>query len=93
MKLPLFALLCALSVSACAQATPAGADTSPAAAAETGKTTPAPAAKGAVADPSKEAMVRSAIKSLNPKLEAEAIGPAPIPGFQQAIFGEQADSE
>lgn len=89
MKLPLFALLCALSVSACAQTTPAGADTSPAAAAETGKTTPAPAAKGAVADPSKEAMVRSAIKSLNPKLEAEAIGPAAIPGFQQAIVQGQ----
>ena len=82
-KLPLFALLCALSVSACAQATPAGADTSAAA----DKT--APATKGAVADPSKEAMVRAAVKSLNPKLEVEAIGPAPLAGFQQAIVQGQ----
>jgi thiol:disulfide interchange protein DsbC len=89
MKLPLFALLCALSVSACAQATPAGADTPAAATAATDKTPAAPAAKATVADPSKEAMVRSALKSLNPQLEVESVSPAPIPGFQQAIVQGQ----
>jgi thiol:disulfide interchange protein DsbC len=77
MKLPVFALFCALSVSACAQSTPVAADSA----------VKAPAGKRS--DASKEAMVRSAIKALNPELEADRIGPAPIPGFQEAIVRGQ----
>ena len=91
MKLPVFTLLCVLSVSACAQTTPAAADatTTPAANVDG----PAPAvgkpAAGKAADGSKEAMVRAALKALNPKIEADHIAPAPIPGFQEAIVGGQ----
>jgi thiol:disulfide interchange protein DsbC len=88
MKLPVFALLCALSVSACAQSVPAAADK----AADPAAKTPGPIAAttpGKPADGSKEAMVRAAIKALNPKLEADRIGPAPIPGFQEAIVAGQ----
>ena len=96
MKLPVFTLLCALSVSACAQTTPAAADTAAAPAEKAASAAPAvskPAVgKPAVskpADGSKEAMVRAALKALNPKIEADHIGPAPIPGFQEAIVGGQ----
>ena len=87
-----FTLLCALSVSACAQTTPAAADITPAAAAEKAANLAPAASKPAVAKPadgSKEAMVRAALKALNPKIEADHIGPAPIPGFQEAIVGGQ----
>lgn len=91
MKLPVFTLLCALSVSACAQTTPAAADTAAAPAEKAASAAPA-ASKSVVgkpADGSKEAMVRAALKALNPKIEADHIGPAPIPGFQEAIVGGQ----
>ncbi len=87
MKLPVFALMCALSVSACAQSAPAAADK--AASGTAGDATAKAAAGDKPADASKVAMVRAALKSLNPKLEAEHIGPAPIPGFQEAIVGGQ----
>jgi thiol:disulfide interchange protein DsbC len=77
MKFPVFVLFCALSVSACAQSTPAAADSA------------AKSPAGKRSDASKEAMVRSAIKALNPKLEADRIAPAPIPGFQEAIVRGQ----
>lgn len=75
MKLPLFALLCALSVSACAQTKPADADK--AAGSDGGK------ASAGTAD---EAKIRAALKNLNPKLVPEHIGPGPIPGYQEVIF-------
>ena len=87
MKLPVFTLLCALSVSACAQTTPAAADITPAAPAEKAANSAPVVVKPA--DGSKEAMVRAALKTLNPKIEADHIGPAPIPGFQEAIVGGQ----
>ena len=88
MKFPVFTLLCAFSVSACAQTTPAAADaTTPPPAAKVAA--PAPAvgtpAVGKAADGSKEAMVRAALKALNPKIGADHIGPAPIPGFSLMI--------
>ena len=97
MKLPVFVLLCALSVSACAQPAPAVADqaAAPDKAATLAANTAAPApaagtpAPGNAAVGSKEAMVRAAIKSLNPALTADYVGPAPIPGFQEAIVGGQ----
>ena len=91
MKLPVFTLLCALSVSACAQTTPAAADTAAAPAEKAASAAPAVSKSvvGKPADGSKEAMVRAALKALNPKIEADHIGPAPIPGFQEAIVGGQ----
>lgn len=94
MKLPVFTLFCALSVSACAQSTPAAADKAadsagkPADAAATTPValTPAPAKR---VDGPKEAMVRAALKALNPKIEADWVGPAPIPGFQEAVVSGQ----
>lgn len=88
MKRPVFALLCALSVSACAQSVPAAADK----AADPAAKMPGPIAATTAVKPAegpKEAMVRAAIKTLNPKLEADRIGPAPIPGFQEAIVAGQ----
>ncbi|MFZ5636571.1 MAG: thioredoxin fold domain-containing protein [Pseudomonadota bacterium] len=81
MKLPLFALLCALSVSACAQTKPADADK--AAGSDGGKASGAAAASAGSPD---EAKIRAALKGLNPKLVPEHIGPAPIPGYQEVIF-------
>ncbi len=91
MKLPVFALLCALSVSACAQSAPAAAGKAPESAGKASDpmaAVPAPAA-GKRADTPKEAMVRAALKSLNPTIEADRVGPAPMPGFQEAIVGGQ----
>lgn len=81
MKLPVFALFCALSVSACAQSTSAAAD--PAA------KDASPASAGGKQAASKEKMVREALKALNPEIEVDRIGPAPMPGFQEAIVGGQ----
>jgi thiol:disulfide interchange protein DsbC len=88
MKLPVFALLCALSVSACAQSKPADdkADTPEAPKADATANTPANASVKP-ADPSKEAMVRAALKKIDPRLVPDRVGPAPMPGFQQAIVG------
>ncbi len=85
MKLPVFALLCALSVSACAQSKPADADK--AAAPEAGKS--AGAASGKQVDASKEAMVRAALKEIDPRVVPDRIAPAPIPGFQEVIVSGQ----
>lgn len=83
MKLPVFALLCALSVSACAQSKPAD---DKAAAPEGPKAANAPASAPAKpADASKEAMVRAALKKIDPSLVPDRVGPAPMPGFQEAI--------
>lgn len=85
MKLPLFALLCALSVSACAQTKPADADT--ATGADSGKATGGTATSaGTAVGTATEAKVRAALKALNPKLVPEHIGPAPLPGYQEVIF-------
>lgn len=94
MKLPVFTLFCAISVSACAQSTPAAADKAadpagkPAAAAATTPVALTPAAAKR-ADTPKEAMVRAALKALNPKIEADWVGPAPIPGFHEAVVSGQ----
>lgn len=77
MKLPLFALLCALSVSACAQSKSADADKA------------AGTASGKQADASKEAMIRAALKRIDPQVVPDRIAPAPIPGFQEVIVSGQ----
>lgn len=88
MKLPVFALLCALSVSACAQSKPADdkADTPEGPKADVAANTAANA-PAKPADPSKEAMVRAALKKIDPRLVPDRVGPAPMPGFQEAIVG------
>lgn len=78
MKLPVFALLCALSVSACAQSKPADDK----AAAPDAPKANAPAKP---VDASKEAMVRAALKKIDPSLVPDRVGPSPMPGFQEAI--------
>ena len=76
MKYPLFALLCALSLSACAQTAPAGAGADKAA---------APKAEGDI-----EKRVRAAVASVAPRAELDRIAPAPIPGFMEVITEGQA---
>lgn len=77
MKFPVFALLCALSLSACAQTAPAGAD----------KAAAAPAAKSPA---EVEKRVRSALAKLAPKAELDRVAPAAVPGFTEVITEGQA---
>lgn len=86
MKSPVFALLCALSVSACAQSKPADADKA-AAAPEAAKA--AGTASGKQADAPKEAMIRAALKAIDPRVVPDRIAPAPMPGFQEVIVSGQ----
>lgn len=83
MRYPLFALLCALSLSACAQSKPAGE----AAAAPADGKAAAPATAGKAVDPGKEATIRAALKKLNAQLAPDRIGPSPIAGYQEVIVG------
>jgi thiol:disulfide interchange protein DsbC len=75
MKYPVFALLCALSLSACAQTAPAGAD----------KAAAAPKSPAEV-----EKRVRSALAKLAPKAELDRVAPAAVPGFTEVITEGQA---
>jgi len=78
---PVFALLCAISLGACAQPAPppqAGQGPAPAAAA-----TPAPAAG------TPEARVREALRGLVPDMQPEYVGQAPFPGFREVLLGGQ----
>lgn len=72
MKYPVFALLCALSLSACAQTAPAGAD----------KAGAAPAAK---ADAGTEKRVRAALAKVAPRAELDRVAPAAVAGFTEVI--------
>lgn len=80
-RLLLVAALGAISLSACAQAPEAGAGAKPAAAAKPGTAAPA----GGTPD----ARAIAAIARLNPDVEVEHVGAAPIPGFREAIVGGQ----
>ena len=85
MKLLTFAALCAFSLGACAQA-PAPAAT---AAKPGAQSTPADAGKPAYAAGTPEARARDALRSVNPQIEVEHIGAAPLPGFREAIVSGQ----
>lgn len=82
MKRFILILLGAVSLSACAQTSP------PAIAAK-------PGAQASKADPAMvvpgtpEARARAAIRAINPKVDVDRVGPAPLPGFQEVIVGGQ----
>ncbi len=80
------ALLASASLTACAQAPQPGAVAKPAAA-TAAVTTPAsaPAPAGATA----EARARAALQSLNPQVQIDYVGQAPLPGFREVIVGGQ----
>lgn len=84
MKSLLPLLLCAFSLTACAQAP----DT------EAGGGVPAPAATPSrgLANPasgSTDERAIAALHAINPRIEVDHVGPAPIPGFREAVVGGQ----
>jgi thiol:disulfide interchange protein DsbC len=79
MKRSLLVLLGAVSLSACAQSSPPATAARPAAAPAT----------TAVADAGAEARVRAALHAVNPTIDIDQVGPAPIEGFQEAIVAGQ----
>ncbi|ALN59529.1 MULTISPECIES: DsbC family protein [Lysobacter] len=91
MKRILFAVLGAISLSACAQA--------PQGAAAAAKTDPAKADAAQPAVPtgnapkvaagSADARAVEAVRTLNPKVDIDKVGPAPMPGFREAVVGGQ----
>lgn len=92
MKRVLFALMGAISLSACAQGPQSGAEAGKppgAQAASAGK--PAPASGGApnVAANTPEARAIAAVRALNPRVEIDKVRAAPIPGFREAIVQGQ----
>lgn len=83
MKLLLPVLLCASSLSACAKS-PEAAAPAPAAA------TVAPAQGLATAvEGSAEERAIEALHAINPRIEVDHVGPAPLPGFREAVVGGQ----
>jgi len=82
MKRSLVVLLGAVSLSACAQTSPTSTAARPGAQA-TSANAPSSAAPA-------EAQVRAAVKKINPRVDIDQIGPAPIKGFQEVIVGGQA---
>ena len=77
MKLPLFSLMCALSLTACAQS--AGPDAKNAASGSLASVqTGAP-------DPAAEKRVRAAIEKIAPRAVIDRIAPAALPGFQEVV--------
>jgi thiol:disulfide interchange protein DsbC len=82
MKRSLVVLLGAVSLSACAQTSPPSTAARPGAQATSAKATPSAA--------SADAQVRAAVKKINPRVDIDQLGPAPIRGFQEVIVGGQA---
>ena len=83
MKSLLPLLLCAVSLTACAQApdSAAGVGTAAAPAPSQGLAT---AAEGSV-----DERAIQALQSINPRIEVDHVGPAPLPGFREAVVGGQ----
>jgi thiol:disulfide interchange protein DsbC len=96
MKLPLYAAIFAVSLSACAQATPPAGktDTKDAAGAEP-KAAPAVVAEASTVEPGlalkgpADARARTALQTLDPSIKIDRLAAAPIPGFREAIVGGQ----
>jgi thiol:disulfide interchange protein DsbC len=86
MKRIMFAVLGAISLSACAQAPQAAAKTDPVKPAATAAAAEAP--KGAapkVAAGSADARAVDAIRTLSPNINIDKVGAAPMPGFREAL--------
>ncbi|WP_024891385.1 DsbC family protein [Luteimonas huabeiensis] len=79
-------LVASFSLSACAQAPAPGATDGQAA--DAPADAPAPAGPE-VAPGSAEARAVEAIRAINPRIEVEAVGPAPIDGFREVIVSGQ----
>lgn len=91
MKRILFALLGAISLSACAQGPQSGAAAGKAPgsqAATAGNTAPAGAAPNFAAN-TPEARAIAAVRALNPRVDIDKVRAAPIPGFREAIVSGQ----
>jgi len=87
MKRTLFAVLGAISLSACAQApSPAATAAKPGA-----QSTPTAPSKGeaTIVAGTPEARAREALRKLNPQIKVDQIGAAPIAGFREAIVSGQ----
>lgn len=87
MKRSLFAVLGAISLSACAQA-PSPAATAAKPGAQSTPTAPVKAEATIVAG-TPEARARDALRKLNPQIKVDQIGAAPIAGFREAIVSGQ----
>ncbi len=90
MKLPVLTLLCAISLSACAQSTTPAADKANAGAAPAGKSNAASAP--AAAEPAAgtpEARASAAIRKIVPTAQIDHIGAAPLAGFREVIVDGQ----
>lgn len=85
-RLAFTALFSVCSMTACAQ--PASPQADGAKIAVTAPAAPA-RAEPAYAAGSPEARVRTALKALNPRIELDRIGPAPIPGFREVVASGQ----
>ncbi|MFC5570476.1 DsbC family protein [Lysobacter yangpyeongensis] len=91
MKLMLFALLGAISLSACAQGPQSGATAAKAPgaqAASAGQAAPAGLAPRAAAG-TPEARAIAAVHALNPRVTIEKVNAAPLPGFREVVVQGQ----
>jgi thiol:disulfide interchange protein DsbC len=88
MKRLLLALLGAVSLSACAQPSPPTAAKPGNQASKTDLVAVTGAVPGGIPG-TPEARARAAIRAVNPKVQIDQIGPAPLPGFQEVIVGGQ----
>lgn len=92
MKRVLFALMGAISLSACAQGPQSGTDAAKAPgaqAASAGKAAPATGKAPSVTANTPEARAIAAVRALNPRVEIDKVRAAPIPGFREAIVQGQ----
>ncbi|SDY62375.1 thiol:disulfide interchange protein DsbC [Lysobacter sp. yr284] len=91
MKRILFAVLGAISLSACAQAPQGAADAAKTDPAKVYAAQPAVPTGNApkVAAGSADARAVEAVRTLNPKVDIDKVGPAPMPGFREAVVGGQ----
>ena len=88
MRFTLFAALCSFSLAACAQsASPTSADGSKIAVSSAAKS-PVPV-EPVYAAGSPEARVREVLRGLDPRIQVDHVGPAPLPGFREVIAGGQ----
>ena len=92
MKVLLRLMLCAVSLSACAETPAPGAAAAPGADAATGAAAAAATEAGQapkVGAGTPEERAISAIRTINPQVRIDHVGAAPLPGFRELIVGGQ----